>query len=263
MKLKSYLLVPLLAAAAAAVHAQNDFVPTAIPTTGQQADQVKYTLLKPDDKTFENVKEGEHNPFGKSDKEIQAADEKGTNEENQIRDILTKLPPVGRSPGVQGDLRVMLGDLLLVEGKNVPNVLPQQTVTLRVGRITSEAIELIWVEKKPSGLPARTLNIPIDLRPSVRVKLPGKPTEKQGDKKDTAPDSPIAKTFPEVAQTAAAWPVQMAKNTTAPRAIPVAEPVAPARTPAASKKASAKPDPEWEEAIILLDRFLPKENPQP
>ncbi|WP_075089006.1 hypothetical protein [Verrucomicrobium spinosum] len=79
-------------------------------------------------------------------------DANGTTEENEIRDRLAKLRVVGVSPGQRG-LRVMLGDMVLEPGEDVPQVLPEQTLSLRVGAISSRAIELVWVEKKPTGLP--------------------------------------------------------------------------------------------------------------
>ncbi len=124
MNHNSPFLFSLLALAAAAVHAQQmEFVADAAPAA-PQTEQVKYTLLKPQDKTAETVKDGEHNPFGKSEGELKAGDQKGTNEENQIRDRLAKLRVVGVSPDPKG-LRVMLGDMVLVPGQFVPQVLPE------------------------------------------------------------------------------------------------------------------------------------------
>jgi hypothetical protein len=142
-------------------------------------------------------------------------------------------------------------------------VLPEQTVVLRTGRITQQAIELIWVEKKPSGLPARTLTIPVDLRPYVRCALPGQATDKNQWEKEHGSASQAAVTvlYPEVAQSPATSNSQMAQNTTAPRAVPVDEqPGSPhSETPAAGTgKPALKPDPQWEKAMNLLDKILPK-----
>jgi hypothetical protein len=264
MNPRSLFLLSVLALAAAAVHAQQmEFVADGAPTA-PPAEQVKYTLLKPQDKTAETVKDGEHNPFGKSDSELQAGDQKGTNEENQIRDRLAKLRVVGVSPDAKG-LRVMLGDMVLVPGQYVPQVLPEQTVMLRVGSITSHAIELIWVEKKPSGLPARTITIPVDLRPYVRTKLKGQPNEKNQWEKEGSDSGEGAMTtmFPEVPQTAASAPTQMAQNTAVPRAVPVQEPGDGGQPPAPAEAPSLKPDPQWEKAMNLLQKILPKESSAP
>ena len=108
MKTNPYLLVPLLAAAAVLAQAQqNEFVPPeAAPAAPPQTEQIKYTLLKPQDKTSETVKETDRNPFGKSETE-KTDNQKGSNEENQIRDRLVQLEVVGASPGARG-LRVMV-----------------------------------------------------------------------------------------------------------------------------------------------------------
>jgi hypothetical protein len=264
MNHKSPFLFSVLALAAAAVHAQQmEFVAGATPA-GPQTAQVKYTLLKPQDKTAETVKDGERNPYGKSDGGLKTVDQKGTNEENDIRDRLLKLRVVGVSPDPQG-LRVMLGDMVLVPGAFVPQVLPEQTVVLRVGSITPQAIELIWVEKKSSGLPARTMTIPVDLRPSVRIKLKGQPTEKNRWQKESSDDGEAAVTrlFPEVDQTPASAPTQMAQNTAVPRAVPVQEAGAAEQPPSSPPALSLKPVPQWEKVMSLLQRILPKEGSAP
>jgi hypothetical protein len=72
----------------------------------------------------------------------------------------------------------MLGNMLLEPDELVPTVIPDQTIRLRVAKITERTIELAWVEKKPTGMPAPTLVLPVDLRPYVRYKLPGQSAEK-------------------------------------------------------------------------------------
>jgi hypothetical protein len=262
MNMKLHLLAPLLAAAAVAHAQQSAFNPQDSASSSAHTEQVKYTLLKPQDKTSETVKEGERNPYSKGEAQLVSEEQKGTNEENQIRDRLVKLRVVGASPGPEG-LRVMLGDMVLEPGKFVPQVLPEQTVMLRVGSITPQSIELIWVEKKPSGLPARTMVIPVDLRPSVRTLLKGQPTEKNQWGKDGGgkSDAPITLLFPEVAQTAGSSPAQMAHNTAAPRVTSVST-SADAPKPD-SQEPAPKPDPQWEKAMDLLDEIMPKQDAAP
>lgn len=255
-------LVSAIAALVPAAFAQQlEFLPDATP---QKPEQVKYTLLKPADKTSELVKQGERNPFAKSDDELRTQNQKGTNEENQIRERLEKLRVVGVSPGLRG-LRVMLGDMVLEPGQLVPQVLQEQSVSLRVGNITAQAIELVWLEKKPSGLPPRTLTIAVDLRPYVRYQLMGQPTEKnQWEKqKDEATKTPVARLFPEVSQTAASGAQQVAQNTAVPRALPVDDtPPATEGTPE-EEKPEIKPNPQWTKAMGLLEKLLPKGEAKP
>lgn len=272
MNIKKLSLVTVLAMSSFVARAQQlEFLPDGNPSPSS-SENIKYTLLKPEDKTSETVKEGEHNPFGKSEVELRAQNQKGTNEENQIRERLEKLRVVGVSPGARG-LRVMLGDMVLEPGLYVPQVLPEQDLMLRVGNITTQSIELIWMEKKPSGLPARTMTIMVDLRPFVRTKLMGQPTQKnQWEKQYSGPkDVPVAVTFPDVVQNTINTPLQTAQNTNIPKAEPVddADPAsggAPATEPASlpiPPKPEVKANPQWEKAMNLLDKILPKEEPKP
>ncbi|HSI62838.1 MAG TPA: hypothetical protein VLE43_06955 [Candidatus Saccharimonadia bacterium] len=249
-----------------ALHAQEEFIPDAASPTaakdssGPQNEGVKYTLLKPNDKTSEVVREMDRNPFGRSDAELQAQTQKGSNEENQIRDLLAKLRVVGVSPGANG-LRVMLGDMVLEAGQLVPQVLAEQTISLRVASITSEAINLVWVEAKPSGLPPRALTIPVDLRPYVRVQLKGQPNVKNKWEKQTenAGSIPVARQFPATAQSAAFNADYMARNGNPPKALPVGdeEEIHPATVPAAVSPAEEKSSKEWDQAMKLLQKLVP------
>lgn len=186
--MKPGILPLLLALAAAPLHAQQggaaNFLPDK-PGAESRTVLIKYALLKPEDKTSEVVKPSERNPFGKSEEELRTVNGKGTNEENLIREHLQQLRVVGVSPGAKG-LRVMLGDMILEPGQEVPPVLPDQTLALRVGNITPQMIELVWVEKKGSSLPPRMLTIPVDLRPSVRYVLHGQKQEPTAQEKSTA-----------------------------------------------------------------------------
>lgn len=247
------------------VAAQDDFMPEG--AVAEKTEEVEYTLLRPGDKTAEVVKEGERNPFGKSEDALKDLDVKGTNEENEIRDRLTRLRVVGVSPGSRG-LRVMLGDMVLEPGELVPQVLPDQTVALRVGAITPRAIELVWVEVKPSGLPPRVLTIPVDLRPYVRYALKGQPNEKnQWDKAgQSGATAAVGMQFPDVAQTPAHNPAGFASSNPlkvtppVPPASAAADSVAPS-VPAPASTAVEVPAliqlPEWGEAMEMLQKLVP------
>lgn len=133
---------------------------------------VKYALILPNDKTSESVKPEDRNPFGRAQEDSKQF--KGTSEEVMIRDRLMKLRVCGASMDEKGDVtRVMLGDMILTPGQGLPAVLQSQTLALRVGAMTKSAIELVWIEKKPLGLPERKLILPVDLRPFVRYRLLG------------------------------------------------------------------------------------------
>lgn len=129
--------------------------------------KVQYALILPEEKTPELVKPNEANPFGG------LIDEKtkdtASGEETKVSDLLRGLPVVGKS----SRNIVLLGDIILRRGQLVPPVIPNQTVQLKVNDITPDHIELVWVEKKPTGLNPRLLMIATDVSPQVKQRLPG------------------------------------------------------------------------------------------
>jgi len=248
---------------------QLEFLPDATPPGDEM---VKYTLLKPDDKTSEIIKPTERNPFGKSDDALKALTTKGTNEENTIRDRLTQLRVVGVSPGKNG-LRVMLGDMVLEAGQTLPPVLVDQSVDLRVNTITTSAIELVWVEKKATGLPPRSLTLTVDLRPYVRYMLHGQPSDKnQWQKMENGEDKEknIGRQFPDVSHVQGGQTSQVAQKSINPvsklqaSAVPLS--AAPAPAPASgspAEGASAKENPStWDQAVGFLNQLVKMENPK-
>lgn len=134
--------------------------------------RVQYQLVLPEEKTPENVKPEEHNPF-ESENEALNRQAPGDTEENRVRDKLLKLPVVGVKRMVDGRMRVLLGDIILETGGVVPPVLPEQLVELRVKNITSQYIELAWQEKRLTGLPPKIMTIPINISPQVRYQMLG------------------------------------------------------------------------------------------
>jgi len=136
---------------------------------GDENERVQYTLILPEEKTPEMVKPEENNPFESTADGSQEDD--SSTEENQVRDLLLRMPVGGAASGLNG-MRVMLGGMRLEPGMEVPPVIPDQQVVLRVKSITTSAIELVWVEKKPTGLPPKLLVIPMDGSPTVRYRMP-------------------------------------------------------------------------------------------
>lgn len=161
------LLLPglLLALMTASSHAQE--------AVGEDAEKrVQYQLVLPEEKTPENVKPEEHNPF-ESESEALSRQSTGDTEENRVRDKLLKLPVVGVNRDPDGRMRVMLGDIILETGHDVPPVLEGQLVVLKVKNINSQQIELAWQEKRLTGLPPKLMTIPINLSPKVRYQMFG------------------------------------------------------------------------------------------
>ena len=151
---------------AASSHAQN-------AAAGEEGEKrVQYQLVLPEEKTPENVKPEEHNPF-ESESEANSRKAPGDTEENRVRDKLLKLPVVGTKRMTDGRMRVLLGDIILETGGAVPPVLPEQLVELKVKNITTQYIELAWQEKRVTGLPPKLMIIPINISPQVRYQMLG------------------------------------------------------------------------------------------
>ncbi len=141
--------------------------------TGEEGEKrVQYQLVLPEEKTPENVKPEEHNPF-ESVNEVLSRQSPGDSEENRVRDKLLKLLVVGTKRMTDGRMRVLLGDIILETGCLVPPVLPEQLVELKVKNITAQYIELAWQEKRLTGLPPKLMIIPINIAPQVRYQMLG------------------------------------------------------------------------------------------
>jgi hypothetical protein len=164
------LLVALLTCASA--HGQE-------AAAGQdQKATVEYALIFPDEKAPELVKPEDENPFVAVVLEDLKQDQTSS-EENLVKERLLALSVVGASPR-DGSFRVQLGDMILESGMVLPAFLPEQEVFLRVNTITDKEIEFVWLEKTKTGLPPRTLTMPIQIKPVVRYALPGQPAGKNG-----------------------------------------------------------------------------------
>ncbi len=132
---------------------------------------VDYQMILPEEKEPELVEPGEENPFV-APADSTAKEEAGSSEENTVKERLLSMQVVGFSQR-PGGCRVQLGDLTLEENMIVPAFLPDQSVQLRVNSITESEIEFVWLEKQRTGLPPRTLLLPVRIKPVVRQMLPG------------------------------------------------------------------------------------------
>jgi len=146
--------------------------------------RVQYQLVLPEEKTPENVKPEERNPF-ESENDALNRQAPGDSEENRVRDRLLKLPVVGTKRMLDGRMRVLLGDIILETGCVLPPVLPEQRVELKVKNITAQYIELAWQEKRLTGLPPKLMIIPINIAPQVRYQMLGQSGDDSNNIKGT------------------------------------------------------------------------------
>jgi hypothetical protein len=231
--------------------------------------RVQYQLVLPDEKTPENVKPEEHNPF-ESESEAQNRLAPGDTEENRVRDKLLQLPVVGTKRMIDGRMRVLLGDIILETGGTVPKVLPEQLVELKVKNITAQYIELAWQEKRTTGLPPKLMIIPINIAPKVRYQMLGQSEEAGKTNKGTnaTMDLPLRDLDLAAQPQQHSPPVALPAEPPPPRAEFVAEdpvatepaPKAGAATPsvqaAAPPPPAAKPSPPPSPAVESVVRML-------
>ena len=137
------------------------------------SEKIRYQLILPDEKTPEMVKPTETNPFNKFDGGLIKTEE-ASSAENRVKDALMAMRVSGAAFNSDGSVRaVMLGPIKLERGNVVPQVIPDQEVSLRVNSLSESTIELFWVEKKRNvALPPRPVIIPVNLKPFVRYVLP-------------------------------------------------------------------------------------------
>jgi len=139
----------------------------------EDSEKIRYQLILPEEKTPEMVKPNETNPFNKFDGTAIKTEE-ASSAENKVKDALMSMRVSGAAFNPDGSVRaVMLGPIKLERGNIVPQVIPDQEVSLRVNSLSQNTIELFWVEKKKNiALPPRPVIIPVNLKPFVRYVLP-------------------------------------------------------------------------------------------
>lgn len=137
--------------------------------------------MRPGDKRPLLLKDNERNPYAKrSLEETQSAPEESNSEELRIRQRLGELRVTGRSQGPNG-LRVLLGDIILEEGRVLPQLLPNQSESLRVVEISEDTVVLGWLDLETHELTGKTMQVAYDLTPSVGYALHGQPRDELAD----------------------------------------------------------------------------------
>ena len=131
--------------------------------------------ILPSQKIPATVDAGDRNPFATRTPTPNVTPGLDTeSEESRIRQIFAGLRVTGRVPASKGIPRVLVGDLILKEGVELPQLIENQTDRLQVTRITDKEVEITWIDEEVAEQP-RKLLIPINLNPDVTVLLPGRP----------------------------------------------------------------------------------------
>lgn len=124
----------------------------------------------------------ERNPYANRVVEKEKPAESGS-EAAKILKILEKLQVRGIVRDLDGKVRtVLLGDLALTEGRNVPQLLVSQVDQIFVSKVTNKEIEITWrTDAGKVTTDGRHVVLKLDDRPKVEIVLPG-----QVDVKDEA-----------------------------------------------------------------------------
>jgi hypothetical protein len=131
--------------------------------------------MLPNQRTAQRLGANERNPFAFKPKEpAKVAVEETETQESKIRALFKLMNVSGVRRGTDGKLVALVGDLILREGEEVKQVLPEQTESLMVSRIEPKKIELTFVENKDSTQP-RTIVLPIVGQTRVAERLSGQP----------------------------------------------------------------------------------------
>lgn len=160
-------------AAPAVPGAMPGAVPGVAPSPAATYSPGRVITMKPSDKRPLVVKANERNPYARRAPGREELNEDGESaEETQIREVLTSLPVSGQSLGKNG-LRILLGDIILEQGRLLPSLLPDQSENLRVLEVNPESIVFAWLDVETGEPTGKTLQIGYDLTPSVSYSLAG------------------------------------------------------------------------------------------
>jgi hypothetical protein len=129
--------------------------------------------MRPTEKRPLVMKENERNPYAKRNPHDEVAAEADSDaEELRIRERLASLRVSGRSQGPNG-LRVLLGDIILEEGRILPQLLEDQSESLKVVELGADMVVLGWVDTETGNLTGKSMQVAYDLTPSVSYALHG------------------------------------------------------------------------------------------
>jgi hypothetical protein len=144
------------------------------PAPAASFNPTRVIKMRPDQKRPLLLKESERNPYAKRNPQEEVATQETANaEELRIRGIIGSLRVTGRSRGPNG-LRVLLGDLVLEEGRVLPQLIEGQSENLRVLELNDDTVVLGWIDAdhgKPTG---KAMQVAYDLSPIVGFALNGR-----------------------------------------------------------------------------------------
>lgn len=129
--------------------------------------------MTPDQKRPLIIQSEERNPYARRSPDKQELNDQGDNaEELEIRERLSSLSVSGRSLGNNG-LRVLLGDIIVEQGRILPKLLQDQSEDLKVMEVSDDSLILGWLDIETGELTGKTMQMAYDLTPSISYALHG------------------------------------------------------------------------------------------
>ncbi len=137
--------------------------------------------MRPPQKRALLLKESERNPYARRNPHEEVAAQETINaEEIRIRNHIASMRVAGRSTGPNG-LRVLLGDLILEEGRILPQLIEGQSEGLHVIDVNEDTVVLGWIDAENGKPTGKTMQIGYDLSPVVSFALGAPETSNDGN----------------------------------------------------------------------------------
>jgi hypothetical protein len=153
--------------------AQDDGTGVAAVSPAASFVATRMIAMRPEEKRPLTLKSDERNPYAKRSMEAEDSSEETINaEELQIRERLGSLRVTGKSQGPNGII-ILLGDLILEQGRILPQLLEDQGENLKVMEINEDSVVLGWLDIETAEPTGKTMQVAYDLSPSVSYALHG------------------------------------------------------------------------------------------
>ncbi len=157
----------------------NPLVPPSAPVEATSEKAAAVGLL-PHQKRGKPLDSKERNPFAEQVQIESTGEVTDTNsEESKIRAVLMGMEVSGVGRGSNGRMKALLGGLFLEEGRELSQIIPNQTDILKVTKVNEKQIEISWVDVEGTEQPRKHV-IELDMDPDIRTQLPSPGGEGDG-----------------------------------------------------------------------------------
>ncbi len=127
------------------------------------------------------LKSSERNPYAVTVEAEEEVIEQQINPEDQaLQQKLSSLVVTGSSIGPNG-LRLLVNDILVEEGAMMPQLIPEQTQTIKVVSVDDNKVIFGWIDKRSGFLTGQTVDLEFDLGAKVNYVLQGQGQDSTGN----------------------------------------------------------------------------------